>query len=619
MKVARIGMGADLRADAVLWAPVPDGHWPAIVLRRENAHCSVRLLGEHPYAISELHVPHAKLINYQLNLHHACARDAARRALLYTACNAAQNAGLNEQRALFALDPFKNFLALLQSRHPAEHADGFVLPALADNANEELRVAYNHLRTTDTALRSKRAEANEARNNLIVQQLRHIAVQCRTLAIERENSRAHLTTREIDDEVATLKLSRKAAFTYYRTLQPPPPPETVAQDLERAKNEAAHWKRQYEEVQKELSADKKRRKTDDGVKKEEEEEEEEELIPKQNGEVKSSGDSEKVVVKTEDSKGENGVTPTRANQAESTTANNNAGSSNDATNNLQMMAEVLSSMRTTAQPSFETKSDAQSSGGVRRQSGSPETQTQAVKRRSRSSPSTPDPAKAEASPVKPHALVDTVNNILATKDTGEKAGSNATLEDGVDDLDVRNSFEGMKPYAEAKRNIGIKMLSKKYADANPFPDEPSRAFLADLDAFQDEHGEKPPKQMKIDGGPLCSFKLMRIVCGHGGIRNVVQNGQMRSVMYEVGVKKVTNSTRIKCYYAQNLYRYEHMLVHGVLLPKGVGEKIKTLTWRKGRTLAGTFSSDVPAPEVAQASASTVGDNTSDRIDNNFAK
>ena len=163
------------------------------------------------------------------------------------------------------------------------------------------------------------------------------------------------------------------------------------------------------------------------------------------------------------------------------------------------------------------------------------------------------------------------------------------------------------------------MLSKKFAKSNAAPGDPTRAFLADLDAFQEEHGEKLPKQMKIDGGPLCSFKLMRIVCGHGGIRNVVQNGQMRSVMYEVGVKKVTNSTRIKCYYAQNLYRYEHMLVHNVLLPKGVGEQIKSLTWRKGRTLAGTFSSDLPLPEVAQVSASTVTDNANDRIDNNLAK
>ncbi len=507
-----------------------------------------------------------------------------------------------------------------------------MLPPLNDDASDEICMAHNHLRTTHEALREKMVAAREARNKLIVQQLLKHAVKCRELCIDTENKRMSGITRELDGEVATMELSRKAALVYFRTLyestssspkkatpppaKPPATPGNVVENLEKAKSEAAHWKRQFEEVQKELSADKKRHKPNEGEKEDVESEE------KANGDTRTrtdESDNEKESTKKDETTTESKATPdgaARADDAAAAAPKTKNGVPDESNNNLQMVAEVLTNMRSTVQSTFGS-TDAQSSGNVRRLANTPENQTQPVRRRTRCTSLLPNILPRYESPAMPHPFPNSIHTRLEPR-------IDATIvEETENDIIAGGYGADLRPYTDAYRNIGVKMVSKRYAQRNPAPDDRARAFLADLAAFLEELGEKPPKQMKIDGGPLCSYRLMRIVCGFGGIRYVVQNGRMRSVMQQVGVKKVTNSTRIKCYYAHNLYRYERMLAHGVLLPSDAGERIKTLTWRKGRVgapiLPPVDGFNLPLCEVAGASASTVADNNSEQVDENFAK
>ncbi len=531
----------------VVWVRIPDGPWPAVVQVVSDNSCAIRLLGKHPFTVCDMCVAKSHILNYQLNLHLACELDPLRRWSLYTACAAAQDAGAPEQQNLFRRNQFKQFLTLLQTGPFEQDYHKFDLQRLHSEATQELRAAHNHLQVIDAALCSKTSEANELRNKLLVQQLRKLANQCQSLAIEEENDRTQAEVHEVEDEVATLSLSRKAAWTYYRTIEPTTTTVAVAEDLERARSEAAHWKRQYEEVRKVLSSDIKRCKTghffEPAKRAGEQDDADQGGAENKDGALQRDGAQrgcKDVVGIPLDLPSPGGRSPL-----------NKLVTSPKEVN--RMVAEVLSNMRTSRTPEFETCKDAPARCG------------------DTARPGLVDRSMSRGKSACDESSVGSEHTVVVAEE-GDK--SNAT-----------NNWStpvSMKPYNDAKRCLGVKMISKRCARLNAESSNQVESFSADLRAFLEENNEMAPKQMTIDGVTLCCYSLMRIVLGLGGIRCVVLNGQVRGIMFAVGVKKATNSTRVKMYYAQYLYRYEHMLVHGVLLPVGAGNEIKNLTWRKDR-------------------------------------
>lgn len=591
-------MIVDFRPGTIVWCRVLNKLWPALVKHVDDlgGHC-VQLFGHEKYRVSEVTVTSADLFNYQFNMHYACAHEPAQRKLLHTACVIAQKSAQAEQRALFNSSEFKNFLSVLSTdvHDGQEHMP--TLPQLRNNASDEIRTAYNHLRLIDESLCSKTRVAMEKKNLIIIGQLFKLATQCQLLAIQHEHNELNNISKKLDTEVAELSISRKAAMTYFQTLHKPSVNSQV-QDLERAKNEVAHWKRKFEDAQKQLD-EKKRRKLDDyNVK--------DSSLKVSNVVHLSGGDCNKFVTP---------VRPSRIQHTDNTQQQQHQQEPTESNKNLQMVAQLLTNMRKTVQSNI------------------PSDQTSSVKRRSRSNSISPQLTTSFVSPPpKSNSITHSVGPIVADD---ERTESSATVEETLEEIDARCVTSGREKYIEAARYVGVKMVSKKYANSNAVPGDPARAFLADLDAFQEENGEKAPKAMKIDRGPLCSYRLMQTVIEYGGIRNVVYNGQMRNVMFKVGVKKVTNSTRIKMYYAQNLYRYERMLVHGVLISKEDCEKVKCMTWRKkDKTFAEImgYNTITPVPQVtnatatcavaqasasttvAQASVSTIVDNTNVQVD-----
>ncbi len=127
---------------------------------------------------------------------------------------------------------------------------------------------------------------------------------------------------------------------------------------------------------------------------------------------------------------------------------------------------------------------------------------------------------------------------------------------GLNLVSERRQLPPRNPYRIAYEKLGVVMISARLRNRVPRVNR-KNAFLRDWNELNHECGRRGAKRRNVD-----LFRLMSLVLRLGGIRAVILSYGIAHVNRQM---QLNPRFEMKKFYARELLRYEHKLVHGVTL------------------------------------------------------